>query len=380
MRFRVRNDPDTGPAAEGTVVTYSRLSSRARRAAAERQEPVLEARQVPHPDSDLRAYDPERAAGAVDALDDLDEPRRRRRGRGGFGAIIIGAIAIAAGMVILAYAYGVATRVDAPATASTGAPANAPSGDAATVRTVLPADDAARSTPVTGVAPPATAAPPAATDQAAREPVGAPVTEGSDGVPMDGDFALPVGGDAKPAPAAPPAASATGQAAPPPTDQAATPPASEQPAIPPAAAASTPEPAKAKAASAAPAEAKPAESRPAAIKAPAAAASTDGKPADSGDDLIANIERLLQRDGTTAGGAAQPAGGSVAPSAAPMAIAPAQAQPAAVADPNAMPLLPDPNATATTQPPANLGAPNNRLIPPADIPNVTPADTATGVQ
>ena len=88
MRKRVRNEPDSGPAAEGAMVTYSRLSRAAGSGPAERQEPFIEARQVPYRDDDLRAYDPDRAASGLDgAVDDLDAPRRgrgRKRRRGGF--------------------------------------------------------------------------------------------------------------------------------------------------------------------------------------------------------------------------------------------------------------------------------------------------------
>ncbi len=349
MRFRVRNEPDVGPATEGAaVVTYSRLS-RGRRGEAERQEPVLEAREVPYVDGDLRAFDPERAA------DDLDRPKRGsgRRRRGGFGAVLIGTLALAAGMVILAYAYGVATRVDAPTASSAGASASAPAG-ADTLHATLPADDAARSIPAPGVVPaarvPAEAAqPPAATHQAAREPAAAPVTGGSDGQPMDGDFALPAADGPQPAPVA--SAPAAGKAVSPPATDIA-------------------KPRPSKAASAPPADKTPAD------KKPAAAASVDskpaaGKPADGTDDLIANIEKLLQRDGATVPTPGQPAVNPVAP-AGPTSIVPAQ--PAATADPGALPPLPDPNAAAARTPL------DNRLLPPADIPNVPAAATGTGLQ
>ena len=89
---------------------------------------------------------------------------------------------------------------------------------------------------------------------------------------------------------------------------------------------------------------------------------------------MANIERLLQRDGATAGPSGQP-GDSPAASAGPAPLAPAQPA-AAVADPNALPLLPDPTAVAAT-PPADIGPQlPKRLIPPADIPNVTPSNTS----
>ena len=354
MRIDVRNEPDSGPASDSAVVTYSRLSAPGGPAAAERREPYIDAREVPYRDPELRAYDPERAAGTGidEAIDDVALPRRdhnrgKRRG-GGFGTIVVGALALAAGMVILAYAYGVATRVDGPPVTA-GATATDPAG-AATIRTTLPADDAARSTPVTGDAPAAAALSPAPgavvpdedttaalpspevpaaraeppTPQAApREAARAPAAAGSDGVPMDGEFALPgaVGG-------APPAL-----VAPVPTTVA---PAAPEMAPPP----------PAKAANAPPADGKPGDAR------------TGG-----GDDLIANIERLLARDaangGTAAPGAAQPLGPT------PLDLA----QPMTLDDPNQLPALPDPNAAAVIVPPAAVGSqPVKRLIPPADIP------------
>jgi hypothetical protein len=339
MRFRVRNEPDPGPAPEGALITYSRLSPRGRRAAQEPREPVLEAREVPYVDGDLRAFDPERAAGSplAGAVDDLDEPRRRR-GRGSFGAVLLGTVALAAGMVILAYAYGIATRVDGPPLSS--APATEGAG---TIRTTLPGDDAARSVPMTGTAPAAaTANPPAATQKASGGPAAAPATEGADGLPMDGDFALRASAGARPAPAA------AGDAASQPADAATNPPSS-------------------KAASASPTEAKPADQRP------AAAASADNQPADSTDDLMTNIERLLERDGATAGASGQPGDGSAA------SAGPTSLVPSAAGEQNAVPQLAEPSATTVT-PQAGVGGRSNRLIPPADIPNTTPADTGTGVQ
>ena len=177
MMKRVRNEPDSGSVAEGAMVTYSRLPRGGRSPAVpeepfERQEPFLDAREVPLRDDDLRAYDPDRAAGGPDgAVNDLEAPRRGRgRRRGGFGAVLIGAVALAAGMVILAYAYGIATRVDEPSPLSAGASATTPES-AAQSRGTLSADDAARSIPV-----------------------GSPAASGADGTPMDGDFAQPSGG------------------------------------------------------------------------------------------------------------------------------------------------------------------------------------------
>ena len=361
MRSRVRNEPDSGPEAEGAVVTYSRLSTRGRRdvderrTTEERQEPVLEARQVPY-EADLRAFDPERAG------DDVAKPKRgrNRKRRGGFAAVLLGTLALAVGMVILAYAYGIATRVDGPSAASASAPAPA-SQDAGSVRAILPADDAARSVAAPGTVPAAdapaeTAQPPAATDQASREPASTPVPEGADGTPMDGDFAMPAGDGAQPAAqTAKPSQPATGEAASPPATEAA-------------------KPAPSKAASAPPADSKPATasqpaaaaSKPAADK-PATAASAGNPPDDSTDSLITNIEKLLQNDGATAEGAGQPSGNG---GSGPMPLASGQST--AIADPNAVPQLPDPTATSAQR--------NNRLIPPADIPNVSPTDSGSGLQ
>lgn len=356
MTRRVRNELDSGPAEEGAIVTYSRLSRRGGRGSAERQEPFIEAREVPLTD-DLRAYDPERAAGApLDGpIDDLAEPRRGRRRRGGFGAVILGAIALAAGMVILAYAYGIATRVDVPS----GAVATTPD-DAGPIRATLPADDAARSVPIDGNAPAApegdaAAALPAAqspaeppkphirSDQTANAPAAASEPAGSDGVPMDGDFALPSGG-AQPALVAPVPATVT-PPAPAGTEKAATP--------------APVAPAPAKAASANPADTKP----------------TATKPPGSGDDLMANIERLLQRDGA----AGQPGDGAAASSGPmPLVVPPGTAQPGTSVGADGLPLLPDPNGPVALTPPADVAPQqNNRLTPPADIPNVAPG---TGAQ
>ncbi len=359
MRRQVRNDPDRGPADDGAVVTYSRLSSRGGRGPAERQEPFLDAREVPYTDRDLRAYDPERAeAGGLDeAIDDLEAPRRGRGGRrrGARGAVLVGAVALAAGMVILAYAYGIATRGGAPEPSSAGASAALP-GSAGDTRGTLSADDPARSIPASGEAP-APAAPvgdraavplPAEPATAAAKPpepktrpeksasVPAAASSGAGGVPMDGDAA-------QPALVAPVPATTT--------------PAAPVEAAPPRATANAePPPAKA-------ADAKAADSKAA-----------DNKQAGSGDDLMANIERLLKRDGATAGTSGQP-GAAPAAIAGPTPIVPAQPTP--VSDPNALPQLPDPNTTAATQPPAAPPPVDNRLIPPADIPNVAPTETGT---
>ena len=363
MRSGVRNEPDIGPQVEGAVVTYSRLSSRGRRAADERREPILEAREVPFAEGDLRAFDPERAG------DDFEKPPRGRgrRRRGGFGPVLIGTLALAVGMVLLAYAYGVATRVDVPSASTAGAPAPASDG-AATIRATLPAaDDAARSIPAPGDVP-APRTPDGTTEAAA------PVPDGADGLPMDGQFALPADDGAGPAAAIPPAP----EVAPPPKPDA------------------RPQPSKA--AKAAPAEAAPAATQPVvsapASGKPAAAASTDnqpaaGAPAGGSDDLIANIEKLLQRDGATAAGAGQPAAVAGQPetvidqpagfagqpldgaaAGGPTSVMPNQ--PTAGFDPNALPQLPDPGTLPVTQ--------GGRLVPPADIPNVPPASTGTGLQ
>ena len=176
-------------------------------------------------------------------------------------------------------------------------------------------------------------------DDAARSiPVKAPAAAGADGAPMDGDVAQPSGG-AKPALVAPVPVTAT-------------PAEPRKPATQPATASAEP-------------------------PAPKAAPANGAKPAGTTDDLMANIEQLLKRDGATAGASGQP-GESPAASAGPAPLATAPAQPAAaVTDPNALPLLPDPTAVADT-PPADIGPQvPKRLIPPADIPNVTPSDAST---
>ncbi len=340
MRNRVRNEPDSGPAADGAMVTYSRVPRGGRPPAEpqepfERQEPYLDAREVPYQDDDLRAYDPERAPGGLDGVvDDLDVPRGRRgRGRrrgGGRVAVLIGALALAAGMVILAYAYGIATRVEAPSPLSAGMSTTGQDG-AGTTRGTLSADDAARSIPVKGEAPAAALAPspqpaaPQADTGAAQPPAESAKASppGAAGVPMDGDAGQPTGG-AQPALVAPVPATAT-PAAP---GQAAAPPAK-------------------------------------AANAPPAAGSTD--------DLMTNIERLLTRDGATAGASGQPGDGSAA-SAGPTSLAPAL-QPAGS---DGLPPLPDPNAVANAPAPTTGPQAPNRLIPPADIPNVPPSDASTG--
>ncbi len=367
MRRRVRNEPDPGPMPEGTVITYSRVPRDGGRPA-ERQEPYLDAREVPYRDDDLRAYDPERGRGDVDeAVDELVEPRRGRvRGRrgGARGAVLLGAVALAAGMVILAYAYGIATRVDTPPP-TTGATAAAPDG-ADAMRTTLPADDAARSIPVTGAAPPADSAaapaapadgttatePPPARPAATTVPptpkpqpdqtASAPAAAGAAGVPMDGDSG------AQPALVAPVPVNTT-------------------PSVP-----ETAPPATARA-------------EPPPVKKPAAAPTADTgkaadtrKPANGTDDLMTNIERLLSRDAATAGAAnQQPAADAATVPGEPTPIVPQQQAG------NAAPPLPDPNAPAAAGPvpPADVGPPLlNRLIPPADIPNVPPSGTGTGTQ
>ena len=342
MRERVRNEPDTGPAAEGVVVTYSRLP-RGKRGPAERQEPILEAHEVPPSGIDLRAYDPDRAT--LDdfdvADDDLGEPRRRR-GRGARGAVLVGAIALAAGMVILAYAYGVATRVDT--SAPSGAAAVAPAGTAET-RGTLAGDNAAGATPGKDQLPDSAAVPMPATAPAdAKTPppvrsASAPQPSGIGGVPMDGDTGRTpkASGHAQPALVAPVPTTATPAA-----------------------------PGKAGTATAKTSNVKPVDAK-----------SADAKPVDANDALMTNIERLLKRDGTTAG-TSGPSGGNPAASTGPTQLTPASA-PAGSA---ALPQLPQPDATAQATPPADVGPqPASGVpIPPANIPNVAPGNTGTGLQ
>jgi len=107
----------------------------------------------------------------------------------------------------------------------------------------------------------------------------------------------------------------------------------------------------------------------------------EAKPAGGGDDLMVNIERLLTRDGATAGGSVLPSNGQ-ATTVGPTPLAPASDASAPTAS-DALPPLPDPSTVAIVPPPADVGPPaDSRLIPPADIPNVPPAQLrgATGVQ
>ena len=123
MRFRLRRDRDADPAADAAIVTYSRLPPRSDRwADPDRREPVLEAEEVPLARGDFRV---DRSHRAVPAFDNDDTPERPRRRRTGRGVAILGALAFAVGVMILAYAYGLATRLDgpaAPASASLGTP------------------------------------------------------------------------------------------------------------------------------------------------------------------------------------------------------------------------------------------------------------------
>jgi hypothetical protein len=363
-RSQLGDQPDRGPEADSAIVTYSRVSTRGRRSledrgepVGDRREPVLDAREIPYAnDDELRAYDPERGAAVLD--DDLDDlaPRRGRRGgrRGARGAILIGAIALAAGMVILAYAYGIATRGDLPSASS--------AGGAGAIRTTLPTDAAGApadstapaakdavpvrdaATPSTNDAAPAPAQavpatppePKARTEQAVREPAAARVPRGAEGVPMDGDVAPPVGG-AQPALVAPVPTTTT-------------------PSAPKAATQKTTAPAPAPAEAAQPPQA--------------------ASPAGTTDSFDASIERLLRRDGATS-----PASGQAAPVGAPTASVPPPPvqQQTVVSDPATLPTLPDPNAAAPA-PPVNLVPPAGGPIPPADIPNVPQGTAGTGTQ
>jgi hypothetical protein len=104
---------------------------------------------------------------------------------------------------------------------------------------------------------------------------------------------------------------------------------------------------------------------PPAIKAPVPATIAPSGTA-AGDGLIANIERILQRDGATAGASDQPVAGAVAP--VDPALAGDQPLPVPVPDPDG-PVLLDP-----TSPPVDVGAmsPPPRLLPPANIPDPQP--------
>ena len=339
MRFRLRRDRDADPAADAAIVTYSRLPPRSDRwADPDRREPVLEAEEVPLARGDFRV---DRSHRAVPAFDNDDTPERPRRRRTGRGVAILGALAFAVGVMILAYAYGLATRLDgpaAPASASLGTPvtpdATLTSGSAVVdtgdgVRRISPdsgspaaAEPAATTTaalpPSGAVVQPSSASPPAPRERPApaTEQANAPQPSSENGLPMDGEFAAPASG--QPAIVAPVPATTT-------------PPA-------PAAAASTPK-----------------------------TAATPKSDAGSGD-LMSNIELLLKRDGATAGAPDQPAGGGAAP-----------AGPAPLGTLADAPPLPDPNAPATdlTAPPADIGPQRpGLLLPPADIPNVPPSNGA----
>lgn len=364
-RSQLGDQPDHGPEADSAIVTYSRVSTRGRRGPKDRREPVddrrepvLEAREIPYAnDDELRAYDPERGAAVLD--DDLDDlaPRRGKRGRrrGARGAILIGAIALAAGMVILAYAYGLATRGGLPSASSadgagairTTLPTDAAGSPADTTAPVakdaVPVRDAATPSPGHVAPAPAQAVPvtppepKARTEQAVREPAAAPVPRGTEGVPMDGDVA-PSAGRAQPALVAP---------------------------VPTTTTPSAPKTATPKATAPTPA--------PAGTVQPSQAAS----PAGTTDSFDANIEQLLRRDG-----AASPASGQAVPGALAPAVSappPPVQQQTVVSDPATLPTLPDPNA-ATPAPPVNLVPPSSGPIPPADIPNVPQGSAGTGTQ
>src|SRR5512146_3362113 len=100
-RSQLGDQPDRGPEADSAVVTYSRVTTRGRRRLddrpeplGDRREPVLEAREVPYAnDDELRAYDPDRGAGALDEDLDAVVPRRGKRRGGARGVILRVAIA-----------------------------------------------------------------------------------------------------------------------------------------------------------------------------------------------------------------------------------------------------------------------------------------------
>ncbi len=370
-RIALRNHRDADTAADGSpaVVTYSRLSPRAERRWQDddRAEPVFDAAEVPYLRAEPREGRGPRARGyeQIDPEDFTDEPGRPPRRRAGRGIVLLGAVALAAGGTLLAYAYGVATSLDVPATTTvpantvvapepslTGGSAVVDTGD--TIRRVPlgerpltdePASAATKdigappaSSGTTAALPPAEAAPAApppkpkarpqpaaiqpATGAAAAPEAPVPTAIGSD-TPMDGEFAAPVG--AQPAISAPvPATIAPPRAA----------------------------------------------SAAAAAQAPAAAAPATTGQGDGTDGLMANIEKLLQRD---APAATAPAPADSAAPGQPAPLGPfAGAQP--LPDPN------DPNAAAVDQngQPIPVGPRGRLLLPPADIPGA-PA-SGTGVQ
>ena len=217
MRFRLRRDRDADPAADAAIVTYSRLPPRSDRwADPDRREPVLEAEEVPLARGDFRVDPSHRAVPAFDNDDTPERPRRRRTGR---GVAILGALAFAVGVMILAYAYGLATRLDgpaAPASASLGTPATPDatltSGSAVVdtgdgVRRISPdsgspapaageATTTAALPPSGAVVQPSSASPPAPRERPApaTEQANAPHPSSENGLPMDGEFAAPAGG------------------------------------------------------------------------------------------------------------------------------------------------------------------------------------------
>ncbi len=334
MRFRVRNEHDTGAGDGAAIVTYSRVTPRGGgRRQGERQEPVLMAEEmIPPVRPDVGGFDRVVPDESYVDFDDFDDeplrPKRRRRGR---GFVLVGALAVAAGMIVLAYAYGVATQVGAPSQPTADGSANAPVagqplpqggltagsavvGTGDSVRVVDTAPPSAPSAPMRGTAAPAgetTASLPPA-DATAQPPKAQPPTP-----------------QARPAPATP-AAAAPALVAPVP-------------------ATSTPPPA-----------------------ATAKAASPAAPDAQSGDsNFINNIESILKRDGATAGASGQSGDGLATP-----------AGPTPLGGSVGASASGDANAASgdTTPPPANallLPPADAPLLPPADIPNVPPSGSGT---
>jgi hypothetical protein len=325
MRSDSQNKEDGMDSADNVVVTYSRVTPAPLEPPEPRARgPLFEGVEVPHVRADRRGppgIDPASLDGIVPDAGELAAPRKRGRPLG--RVVLLGVVALAAGIGILAVTFATAMRT---------APQKGTPPASAAVGTVPPA--ASASVPA--------AAPPAAT--AAVPPRQVPL--GGKGP----DFSSATIGpqpEARPASSAP-AASAT---------------------VAPAEA--TPPPPKAR----------PEQSAKAVAPVPAPAAtpqaSPPAQPRPGNSDFTANIERLLSRPVGDPTPPPTPAALPrnpvvVVPEAPPVAALP-DAPMIGAAD---APPLPAPQIV----PPANIGtAPPSRFVPPADIPNVPPSGTGGGL-